>query len=247
MSDKNDRIISAAEKRQKKREAKRVKAEAKEAAAKERRIKARQKGRRLFPKVSRKTAIVFIVVVVALFGLSVLWRLGPGSQAPQAQTTDAPAVAKKGTTMVYKAGSYTVGTNLHAGQYKLLAASGQTATVEVNGTEAASFTASCWLELSDGQEVKVQGATFASGDDISATNAQEIKGVGIYRVGVDCPAGRYAVTADASLGMPAYAVLDSDAPGAAPVASESVDGSAEVSVKDGQFLKLEGCVATVLG
>ncbi len=246
MTDKNDRISSAVEKRQQRREAKQAKAQAKEAAAKERRIKARQKGRRLFPKVSRKTAIVFIAVVVVLFGLSVVWRLGPGSQAPQAQTADAPAVAKKGATMVYKAGTYTVGTNLHAGQYKFLAASGQTATVEVDGAEAASFTTSCWLELADGQEVKVQGATFASGNDISAVGAQEIKGVGIYRVGTDCPAGRYAVTSDGSTGA-SYAVLDSDVPGAVPVASGSVDGSVEVSVADGQFLKLEGCVATVLG
>lgn len=239
MADKSDRSLTPAEKRRQKREAK-------EAKARERRIRARQKDRRLFPKVSRKAAIAFVVVVAVLFVLSVLWRLGPGSQAPRVQGTDAPAVAKKGATMIYKAGSYTVGTNLDAGQYKFLAAGGQTAAVSVDGGDAASFTTQCWLELSDGQKVEVSGATFASGDDISATDAQEVEGTGIYKVGTDCPAARYAVTSDGS-GDATYAVLDSDAPGSEPVASGPVDGSTVVQVADGQYLELKGCVATVLG
>lgn len=239
MADKSDRSLTPADRRRKKREAK-------EAKARERRIRARQGDRRLFPKVSRKAAVAFVAVVVVLFALSVFWRLGPGSQAPRVQGTDAPAVARKGATMIYKAGSYTVGTNLDPGQYKFLAAGGQTATVAVDGDEAASFTTQCWIELSDGQRVEVVGATFASGDDISVKDAQEIKGGGIYKVGTDCPAARYAVTSDGS-GDASYAVLDSDAPGSEPVDSGSVDGSTEVRVEDGQYLGLKGCVATVLG
>ncbi|MBF0598745.1 hypothetical protein E5335_02010 [Coriobacteriaceae bacterium] len=239
MADKNDRSLTPADRRRQKREAK-------EAKARERRIRARQGDRRLFPKVSKKAATAFVAVVAVLFVLSVFWRLGPGSQAPRVQGTDAPAVAKKGATMIYKSGSYTVGTNLDAGQYKFLAAGGQTAAVSVDGGDAASFTTQCWLELSDGQKVEVSGATFASGDDISATDAQEVEGTGIYKVGTDCPAARYAVTSDGS-GAASYAVLDSDAPGSEPVASGSVDGSTEVQVADGQYLELRGCVATVLG
>ena len=151
MADKNDRSLTPADRRRQKREAK-------EAKARERRIRARQGDRRLFPKVSKKAATAFVAV---LFVLSVFWRLGPGSQAPRVQGTDAPAVAKKGATMIYKSGSYTVGTNLDAGQYKFLAAGGQTAAVSVDGGDAASFTTQCWLELSDGQKVEVSGATFA--------------------------------------------------------------------------------------
>ena len=83
MADKNDRSPTPADRRRQKREAK-------EAKARERRIRARQGDRRLFPKVSKKAATAFVAVVAVLFVLSVFWldSDAPGSEPVASGSVD---------------------------------------------------------------------------------------------------------------------------------------------------------------
>lgn len=224
----------------------------KEEKARQRRIAARQGGRKLFPTPTRKQSIAFIVVLAILFVGSVVFKLTWGSptsplgKTPVAQSEDVPARAPTGTTLVYKAGDYSVGTNLNAGQYKFLATQDRQdpsnpAVLKVNGEVIDQFTQTCWLTLSDGDQLTVDGATFVSAADITAKLVNDLKDGGTYLIGVDAPEGSYLVSPTQSQG--ACTVYDSDAPGAQPVATLDVTAAQQVDVTQGQYLKLSGCFA----
>lgn len=224
----------------------------KEEKARQRRIAARQGGRKLFPTPTRTQSIAFIVVLAILFVGSVVFKLTWGSptsplgKTPVAQSEDAPARAPKGTTLVYKGGEYVVGTNLNAGQYKFLATQDRQdpstpATLKVNGEVVEQFTQTSWLSLSDGDRLEVDGATFVSAADIAGKLVTDLKDGGTYLIGVDAPEGSYLVSPTQSSGI--CTVYDSDAPGAQPLATLEVTAAQQVDLAQGQYLKLSGCIA----
>ncbi|BCV18776.1 hypothetical protein AAK684_01930 [Leptogranulimonas caecicola] len=224
----------------------------KEEKARQRRIAARQGGRKLFPTPTRKQSVAFIVVLAVLFVGSVVFKLTWGSPTSPlgktlvAQSEDVPARAAKGTTLVYKGGEYAVGTNLNAGQYKFLATqdrqdTSNPAVLKVNGEVVDQFTQTCWLTLSDGEQLAVDGATFVSAADITSKLVTDLKDGGTYLIGVDAPEGSYLVSPTQSSGR--CTVYDSDAPGAQPIATLDVTAAQQVDVAQGQYLKLSGCLA----
>lgn len=64
-------------------------------------------------------------------------------------------------------------------------------------------------------------------------------GEGMYKVGVDIPAGEYNVKADT--GMTGYIEVSADASGDSIITNDLFDNNTYISVTDGQFLTLERC------
>lgn len=225
----------------------------KEEEARQRRIAARSgEGKRLFPKVSRNGAIAFCIVMAVLFGLSVIWRLGPGaSTATTAQTSNGMAVNAEGTTMIYKAGDYKVGTNLPAGEYKFLAAGGACAvTLYRNGEPYTENVVSGqdWLTLEDGQAVRVTNGSFVKAEDVSVQDKTELAADSVYKVGVDCPAGTWTLTPVDGDGYRSYSVSDKRVLGqkAEVVAEGTLTGPVTVELHAGEYLGLGQVTAELL-
>lgn len=208
--------------------------------------------KRLFPKVSRKGAIAFCAVMVVLFVLSIVWRLGPGqiraASTPTAQTTDSMAINAEGTTMVYKPGDYEVGKNLPAGEYKFLPASDDaecSVTLFKDGEPWREYVLSgqSWLTLEDGQAVRVVNGSFVKAADVSVQERTELTACNVYKVGVDCPAGTYTLAPTGDESQPwshSWSVDSSRVLGEEfPVVQEGVaDDPTQVTVEDGQYLAL---------
>jgi hypothetical protein len=219
---------------------------------------ARDPHARLFPKPTRKQSITMIVIVCVLAAISYYVRLAPGTTddsldtsidtAQTAEKTDESAAsastetdAASDKTTIYAAGTYTAGKDIPAGQYKFLATDGE-ATIEV-GSSTMVFTASYWVDLADGQSMTVTGATFVSGDAISPVNAETLASGGLYRVGVDCPAGVYVCTTTAGIQSSSVVAYATDAPDKAQLSEVAVEAGTDVTFAPDTYVWLGGCDA----
>jgi hypothetical protein len=101
---------------------------------------------------------------------------------------------------------------------------------------------------------KSQGSTTSSTtssssstneDSSSSENtASDSYGPGTLKVGVDIPAGEYKVTSTRSSGDGYWCIRNSSAADAQILKNDSFSGSSYVTVQDGQYLELSGCIAT---
>jgi hypothetical protein len=224
-------------------------------AAKAAKRAARDPHARLFPKPTRRQSIAMIVIVCVLAAISYYVRLAPGSTDDSLAATDAAQTAEKtdaasdsasttagsGQTTIYNAGTYTAGKDIPAGQYKFLASDDE-ATIEV-GSSTMVFTASYWLDLADGQTMTVTGATFVSGDAISPVNSETLASGGLYRVGVDCPAGVYVCTPTDGLTSASVVSYTSDTADKVELKDTPVDAGTDVEFAPDTYVWLGGCDA----
>lgn len=158
------------------------------------------------------------------------------SASTESKTTD-PTKAQP-----HKAGSYRVGTDIPAGEYKINCSGSHgyycvyPDTTKADILDNGNFTSCTYVTVSDGQLLEVSGATF-----IEIANAEPtttISGEGTFKVGFDLPAGQYEVTTIGS-GTGYYAILaDDNATSRDIINNDNFENNSFISLSDGQFLEI---------
>lgn len=141
------------------------------------------------------------------------------------------------------AGTYKVGTDISAGEYYISGngyfsvnknGSGDLSSIIVNG----NFKNNSIITVTDGQYLTVQRATFMPLKYAPEPNTSQ---EGMFKVGTHLKAGEYKLkTTSSSAGY--YAVYSSSKQGLSHIVKNSnFNGSAYVTVKNGQYLVLSRC------
>ena len=147
----------------------------------------------------------------------------------------------------YMPGMYKVGSDLPAGEYCFVATGGGGyACISKDSNqgdiiENEFFEHTWFATVSDGQYLEASRCAFVVAADV-VLNIEPDGSFeeGMYRVGIDIPAGEYKLTADDD-GY--YCVYKNSVPPFDIVANNFFDGSSYVTVKDGQYLMTSGCIA----
>lgn len=147
---------------------------------------------------------------------------------------------------IYDEGMYKVGTDIEAGEYFVYSvnsscyfevssdSSGKLTSIITNdNTETFAF-----VTVASGQYLKINGGRFAKADKASVPGA-DAKGnysAGMYRVGIDIPAGEYKVANQSDLMC--YVEVSSDSSGSlfSIVSNDLVETFTYISVSEGQYL-----------
>ena len=152
-------------------------------------------------------------------------------------------------TWGYGSGSYRVGKDIPAGEYKLKASSSSYYCVYPDLTksdilENGNFTTVAYITLSEGQLFELNRGSCVPIEGASAT--ETLTGDGIYKVGLDLPAGQYRLTQDSSGTSAYYAVLSTvDATTRHNIVdNDNFENVSYIEVRDGQYLELSRCTAT---
>lgn len=152
------------------------------------------------------------------------------------------------STSTYSAGSYRVGKDIPAGEYKITCSGDiagyycvYTDTTEEDIVDNDNFTACVYVTLTDGQYIEVKRATFTAIEDADATTT--LVGNGMYKVGFDLDAGEYLITADSGE-RGYYAIWDSsDVENKDILTNDIFEGSTYVTVSEGQYLEISRATA----
>lgn len=164
--------------------------------------------------------------------------------AEQATVPEAPAPVED---LSIKAAMYKIGTDMPAGEYVLIGNSGgayfqlsKDSTGTLDSIIANDlFSNRAYITVSDGQYFEFKNAKAYP--TASAPAVEPVNGTleeGMYRVGLDVPAGEYKVTAPGDgyveVSKNSSHTLDSI------VSNDLFSGEKYVSFKDGQYIKLRG-------
>lgn len=169
------------------------------------------------------------------------------TQADPVETTAPPEKGSKDNP--YRAGMYKVGTDLPAGEYLFFSNSSHLAYVCASSDsnqddiiENENFSNSFFMTVTDGQYLQAKRCYFVKASDCTITiNDDGTLEEGMYRVGIDIPAGEYQLTADEDKG---YWCLYSDSTIPFDIDdNDNFDGSTYVTVRDGQYLQVKRCTA----
>lgn len=186
--------------------------------------------------------IVALFVLILIFAPSpdkpATSTTSPSQQATQQKQPDKPAVKK------YKSGQYKVGADLPAGEYVAIARGDAYIEVATNSTGNLDsilandiFINRSIITVSDGQYLKIQNAELYAFND--APKVQPKDGFlqsGMYKVGVDLPAGEYKVFSE---GGDSYIETSSASSHSLNdiIANDIFQGDKYVTVSDGQYVK----------
>jgi len=163
-------------------------------------------------------------------------------------TTTAPAPTPAPTTpsvKTYKAGMYKIGADMPAGEYVLMANSMAYIQVSKDSTGQMesiisndNFSNRSILTVADGQYLTLRDCTAYAFKDAPETepSADGFLPEGMYKVGVDLPAGEYKVFADSMGYMEVNSSSSHDMGGI--VSNDNFQGDKYITVADGQYLKL---------
>lgn len=153
-------------------------------------------------------------------------------------------------TWGYGSGSYRVGEDIPAGEYKMIASGSSYYCVYPDLTKSdilqnGNFTTVSYVTLADGQLFELNRGSCVPVSSASATTT--IQGSGIYKVGLDLSAGQYKLTQNEG-SLAYYAVLSTvDATVWDNIVdNDNFENSSYVEVHDGQYLELSRCTATLI-
>ncbi|MGI6221683.1 MAG: hypothetical protein ACOYIP_07470 [Coriobacteriales bacterium] len=168
----------------------------------------------------------------------------PIDATPIAGENDTSAAASSGSI---PAGTYTVGQNLDAGEYRLMANGDGYYCIYPDDTKTdiignSSFTTVKYVTVADGQVIEVQNATMVPADAYTYSSSITLESNGTCLVGKDCPAGEYELSTD--MGMGYYAIYGDSTPEASIIENNNFDSTATCTVEDGQYLEVVRCTAT---
>lgn len=148
----------------------------------------------------------------------------------------------------YTAGTYKVGSDIPAGEYKLTAEDAgyycvypNTKKKDIVGNE--NFTTSTYVTLKKGQCFELSDATCMLAKKADKSSSKTLQGDGKYKVGTDCPAGEYKLTTnDDSIGG-YYCIYNNSDPDAEIVSNNNFESKDYCQVSEGQYLELSNCTA----
>lgn len=141
---------------------------------------------------------------------------------------------------IANSGTHKVGTDIPAGEYMII--SDSMAYYELKKDSSGSlesilsndnFSFNRYLEVRDGEYLKLQNCKLYALD-----KAPDLAEMGMYKIGVDLPPGEYKLSAE---GMGYYEVTKSARGNILDiVTNDNFEGDTYVTVKSGQYLKLNG-------
>lgn len=185
-------------------------------------------------------AIVIIIALASSGDETTTTTSNSGDSNPVATTPAEPEPEN-----AFKSGMYKVGSDIPAGEYVLITSgdayfaitsdsSGSLESILAND----NFTSRSIVSVSDGQYLELTACKaypFAEAPAVDKSNG--ILESGMYKVGVDIPAGEYKVESINSMG---YLEVSSDSRHTlnSIVTNDNFEGSKYITVKDGQYLKL---------
>lgn len=171
------------------------------------------------------------------------------------ETTEAATTEAEATAKYYQEGVYKIGKDLPAGEYLLISYDDQ----YVGGYMCVSsdsnqndiihnelFLTFHYITVENGQYLELTrcGAVSVEEDSLSFKSYDDL-GPGMYKVGVDIPAGEYKLTADKGA-LAAYScIYDNSTASRKIISNDIINNNAYVTVKQGQYLLLKSCTASL--
>lgn len=164
------------------------------------------------------------------------------SSATAKATQDVPKVK------TYSAGQYKIGKDLPAGEYVVI--SNGDSYIELTSDSTGNFSSiiandvfknRSVITVQDGQYLKVQRGTIYAAKDapkVELKNGMLLSGM--YKVGIDFPAGEYKVTSN---GGDSYIEVSRDSSHnmSSIISNDLFTGDRYIQVSDGQYLKFFNC------
>lgn len=164
------------------------------------------------------------------------------SSATTKATQDVPKVK------TYSAGQYKIGKDLPAGEYVVI--SNGDSYIELASDSTGNFSSiiandvfknRSVITVQDGQYLKVQrGTIYAAKDTPKVELKNGMLPSGMYKVGIDFPAGEYKVTSN---GGDSYIEVSRDSSHnmSSIISNDLFTGDRYIQVSDGQYLKFFNC------
>lgn len=205
--------------------------------------------RKTKPYVWVITGVVAFVLIVAVIAGIAGGGSGSDGTAPATVAENTPAAAPAApSSKTYSDGTYLVGTDIPAGDYRGTVTGGAgywQLSTDTNGENIIANdnpTGPFRLQARDGQYLQLSGVEIArAAKDEPAAVAAKTIGDGTYLVGTDIPTGNYKGTTVAGTG---YWQISRDANGQNITANDNSTGPLRLMVKRGQYLQLSGIEIT---
>lgn len=174
--------------------------------------------------------------------------------APSPEPTTVPPTTVPEIT-VYKDGMYKVGVDIDPGEY-FIVCSKSSCYFQVSSDSSGSLnsiiandniSAFTFITVDSGQYLMVEGGEFVKAKDaaVPGANSNGIYGEGMYRVGIDIPAGEYKITC--AEGRSCYVQVSRDSYGtlSSIIVNDNISATHYITVSEGQYLTVE-CGAFIL-
>ena len=191
-----------------------------------------------------------LVSVIVITIISLLFTSCSGtSTTPTPSKTPETTENKTAQDKYIKAGMYKVGPDVSAGEY-LLYSDGGSAYFQVSKDSSGSlesiiandnFQGTRYVTVKEGQYIELRSSKMLPVKEAPVQEPQngQYKD-GMYKVGRDIKAGEYKVV---SSGSTAYYEVASNSGGGIEsiVSNDNFEGEKYITIKDGQYIKLNGC------
>lgn len=195
---------------------------------------------------------VFLAVVIFIIAVTV--GCAGGNEAPSPTGDNAgnnepgEAAREEPKDDYIKAGMYKVGEDIPAGEYFVVPEGLAYFQVSKDSTGSFesiiandNFSGTRYITVSDGQYLEIRSSKMISADKAPVqepTNGKYPEGM--YKIGKEIPAGEYKVVSDGGL---AYFEVAKDSRGSfeSIISNDNFEGEKYLTVKDGNYLKLNGC------
>ena len=173
----------------------------------------------------------------------------PAAKENNQSTGETKSDAEQGTKEnPYMEGTYKVGTDVPAGEYLFVITdpSGGYVCVSADSNKddiiENEMVELCWFAtVKDGQYLEVRDCAFLHAENATLNINEDGSFVaGMYRVGIDIPAGEYKLTTD---DMGYWCIYKDSVVPFDIVSNDLFEGSTYVTVKDGQYLITSDCIA----
>lgn len=170
------------------------------------------------------------------------------TKAPTEAETEAPTEAQP-TVDIIKEGTYKVGTDLPAGEYCIFSMSEYGGYYSVNADSKGdsiigngNIDYNAFVTVSDGQYLEMSRAMAIPAEQIAGSMYEIMTdGEGMFRAGIDLPAGEYKLQSTDDDIDAYYCVYDSSTPDAPIVTNDNFSGQTYITVSEGQYLVLNRC------
>lgn len=190
--------------------------------------------------------LIIAVIIIATDGLGEKVSTSQPYQSSPISSSNADTPAN-----TYGNGTYKVGVDIEEGEYYIYCTNYISCYVEVSSDSSGKLESIvtndnvltfAFVTVKSGQYLKINGGQFikASNATVPGMDSNGNYGGGMYRVGIDIPAGEYKVTC--TNGISCYIEVSSDSSGSlfSIISNDNIDTFSYITVAEGQYLTVNG-------